>query len=427
MDNPMKPYQIRRGRRLWWSSEQELGMRQAVNAAQMYSSLDRELKTTGTLAPRIRVGKLRKSGLLKVAITVVLLLPLLLLSLTSSIQAAAETDHNYEYLQALNKHPPDQFWNDLAHEVLESLALPKKFRITWGLKSPGFSRKDISFLLFDSEGVKELAGNPHIRNCKYFSSDATITCDVRLIRWFAETFGIDKELHVVRGPDNRILQQSHTLSTREEQRFFYRGIMKWVIAHEFGHAFYGHNGTFSSLSESDLSDSNKPREVESSPESKDVLNRCHAYERAADKYFVSLLTSDKALSEAYSDLLIIINAAKDSANCPNEPVGYTCEAVRGWDGVGVSLGPGIVTMNMSETHPAMIVRVLDLLDRIAKQRRQPENGFHKQVRDYRKMMLVKFSDESTRRRVCQIKDEETHSGRDKNGSIPRKGDKAPQF
>ena len=430
MDTPMNPCQIHKGPVYGGVMRQELGRAKLLMRSRVCKwnrSLNRELNNVGRLVLRDPASSLQESKLLKVVITFVLLLPLLFLSRTSSVGAEDELDPNYKYIQALDKHPPDRFWIDLAHQVIDTLTLPKRFRIAWGLRSPSIPKGDIYFVLFDSEGVKELDGNPHARNCKYFSAYAIITCDASMFRLYAKKFGIDKKIDVVWGPNSTILRQSHTLRTREEQTYFYRAIMMWIIAHEFGHAFYRHSGTFSSLSESDLSDSSKARGIEILPESKDVLNRCHGYEQAADKYFVSLLASDKALSQVYDDLLVIINSAKESANCPNEPVGYTCEAVRGWDGVGVTLGPGIVTMNMSETHPALIVRVLDLLDRIAKQRRLPDNGFHKQVRDYRKMMLVKFPDESTGRRVCQIKDEKAHPSGGQIGRIPSAGGKTPQF
>jgi hypothetical protein len=134
-----------------------------------------------------------------------------------------------------------------------------------------------------------------------------------------------------------------------------------------------------------------------------LVSRCHIYENAADDFFVSLLAGYEEFREIYTKLVWIINGAKLAAICPNEPVGYHCDAEL--PGTGTPLGPGIMTAPVTATHPAMIIRVLDLLDKTWKAKPEEgglQGGFHIQIREIRKRS-VQLRNLAYTGGVCEIK------------------------
>lgn len=317
------------------------------------------------------------------------------LALPLATEARADADADYRNIESVSEHPPDQFWRSLAQNAVTALGLDSKFNILWHLPETQLRENQIVFILFDSHEVDDLKSNPLIQNCRYFSAHETITCDISMLRLLAERFGIDKNTSIEYGPNGSIKSQSHTIYSREDLEPFYRNTLRWIVGHEFGHAFHGHIGTFSILSQQDSATTAEQLGNTAQPKSSATVNKCHVFEKEADNFFVSLLEEDDAF-RIYNYLVNIFNNVKTAANCPKQPIGYTCEIQRSYQGTGVMLGPGVVQARVTATHPAFVLRVLDLLDKTW----NGEGGFHLQFRDSGGSRTIKLRNKAYGGAVC---------------------------
>ena len=308
----------------------------------------------------------------------------------------SEADEFNQDIGEIASFPADKYWNDLFETAISDLNIEKKFNIERGYNHP-VEDDIISLIIFDSINIDELNNNPLRKSCKYISVDKSITCDAEMFRYYASIFGVDRNVSVEFGPNAIVKAQSHTFyeENSEAMKSHYLAMVRWVVAHEFGHAHHNHQGEFSMGPSFELSDSTK-EDVEAK------INICHRYEKEADLYAQSLIRGTEFGMHLYGEMVHLINLMKLKANCPTYEVGYTCDAMRGMDGTGVTLGGGKISSEITATHPSFVLRVLDILDATWD---DDMGGFHSQFDNYRDFS-VSLVDVAYRGDACFVSLEE---------------------
>lgn len=271
------------------------------------------------------------------------------------------------------QYPADEFWLSLFTDALLELGHAERFDVRFNAKKfgPGAGGR-INVFLFDSSASGGQVRTQNSNNCRYYSQSHDVVCDANFFRLMVSHYGIDKNFLVEDEIDyaaqSLIASQGHTYYLREELREVYFWLIVWVVGHEFGHLHHGHEGTFSMVengtNSADGKLGNESQLATSEPSI--ATNYCHDREREADIFFASNFEGQERRIDAYMGILTFFNAAKQMANCPDLPSGYSCEAngVAG-DWTGVALGAGVIEEDVFATHPAFMYRVLDVLEHLA--------------------------------------------------------------
>ena len=272
----------------------------------------------------------------------------------------------------------DGFWMEIFNDVLADLRLGEIWTINMG--EPEFGKDPQTFvnlIVFDSKAHIRVGRSTHAVNCRFFSTLNTISCDVEFFRFMISRFGFDKDVTVEYGTiegDLGISSQSHRIMNRNELRQSYYELVNFVVGHEFGHAYHGHDGMFSMLP---ALQTVEPTRASSQ---NGVRNKCHTQEQQADEFFASRLSSKEDRDRAYMNFVSYINSAKLAANCPAVTVGYTCQLQLSFYGTGLVLGPGLIDSHVTSSHPSFMLRILNMLNRTYT---DPLNeGFHLQFDNF---------------------------------------------
>jgi hypothetical protein len=298
-------------------------------------------------------------------------------------RAAAQTPTGTsmpQQLAHLAQFPPSGDWFAIAKDALSPLGLTLHPGATWKIGAPN-TAKQPSLTLFDSRTMPSASASTFRDNCLYISEADAITCDVNMFRDLATLYGLHETEKTTADARGHIIHRSIVPRDPQDIRNDYIRFFGWVLGHEVGHAYHGHAGTFRYLAHPA-----PPPAGSASPElhmarRAITYNRCHSKEAEADAFFHAQLRTNNMHVEYYRFLLELLNRDIKRSACPGAPLSGICERL--FPGTGVFITSEKVIATASRTHPAFLMRILDLMDGIRHHYPWSGGEFHRQIEGFR--------------------------------------------
>ena len=257
-------------------------------------------------------------------------------------------------IERLYEFAPEAEWLTVTSNILQEFNLDQHgLNVSLTSASEELDATRVSIVVFDSDLMPPNEISLFKYNCAFVSRINVIACDVRMIEGIIEDYDYH-ETEWVKENNNGVIVERGVGPASEEKIWEKRKLLlAWILSHELGHAAAKHGGTFffspEKASQNAFRDNTVPERV----------NRCHKRELEADKYLVQILGIDRVDKEFYGFLYDLVNREIQRSACPDKSLAGYCENI--YPGTGMVFGTEPVEATSTKTHPAFLIRILDLV------------------------------------------------------------------